>query len=255
MNLIEKLTEAGYIGFIFAGQEKLTVPNFIWDCLWFLAFVVGAIFIIVAMANDEYSNKKFFANIVSVFLIAWVWESFAFYFSFGYGAVFKALGIFLGSACLIKILIRLHNRYDSINKPVGNHMKVAVVDLKTIKNLYQVSKGRFDLPRYYDYNLSYDRCFFKIDPEEDWMRAKNVQFTFPNFFEYLKFYAWDYMENRAYSKHKDAKQRAKDNEKSKEALKLVIEQAQADIDVLKARAEDEIEQANEMMAEIGKKKA
>ena len=250
MNLIEKLTEAGYIGFVFAGKETLTVPNFIWGCLWFLAFIAGVIFIIWAMVNDEYDNKKFFADIVSAFLIMWVWESFAFYFSFGYGAVFKVLGIFLSSACLIKILIRLHNRYDSINKPVGDHMKVAVVDLKTIKNLYQVSKGRFDLPRYYDYNLSYDYCFFSTDPDTNRWGVRKVRLAFPNFFEYLKFYAWDYMENRRYAKGKDIRQKAEKAERNKKNLEIVIAQAQVDIDVLKARANAEIEQANEMMDEV-----
>lgn len=189
MGLIERLTEAGYIGFMFADQETLTTPNLIWGCLCFLAFIVGTIFIVWAMVEDEYDNKKFFADIVSAFLTAWVWESFAFYFSFGYGAIFKVLGVFLGSACLIKILLKLYERYNNINKLIGDYTKTTEIDLKTIKNLYQVSKGRFELPRYYNYNLSYDCCFFSTDPDTNRWGVRKVRLTFPNFFEYLKFYA------------------------------------------------------------------
>ena len=42
--MINKMIEAGYIGFMFAGEETLTVPNFIWSCLWIIAFVVGGYF-------------------------------------------------------------------------------------------------------------------------------------------------------------------------------------------------------------------
>ena len=210
----------------------------------------GAIFIFWTMVKAEYDNKKFFVDIVSVFLTAWVWESFAFYFSFRYGAIFKVLGVFLGSACLIKILLKLYKRYNTINKPIGEYTKTTEVDLKTIKNLYQVSKGRFELPRYYNYNLSYDCCFFNTDPGTNRWGVRKVQLTFPNFFGYLKFYAWDYMENRRYAKGKSVKQKAEKAERNKKNLEIVIAQAQADIDVLKERANAEIERANEMMAEV-----
>ena len=77
-----------------------------------------------------------------------------------------------------------------------------------------------------------------------------MQLTLPNFFEFLKFYAWVYYENRACAKQEKREQKVKDAESSRENLKLIIEQAQADIDVLKKKANAEIDKANEMMRKV-----
>lgn len=58
------------------------------------------------------------------------------------------------------------------------------------------------------------------------------------------------MENRRYAKGKDIRQKAEKAERNKKNLEIVIAQAQVDIDVLKARANAEINQANEMMDEV-----
>lgn len=251
--MIRRLTEAGYIGAFYCLDNNQEPPATVvlWAILWAAGAITGLVVMLyVIFGNDYYEDKAYYKGTVPHFVWSSVLLSLSIYFCLNTTSAFKYVFIFSALAWCIKTWLNLKKVYVHFNGYTqSSFSRETTVDFKTIKNLYQVSKHRFQFPKYYHNNFSWDRCLYELDSKTNRV-SPSIKLTLPNFFEFLKFYVWDYCENRDYVKHKERKQRAKDIESSKRNLEMVIAQAQADIDALKKEANAEIEQANEMMVGV-----
>lgn len=253
--MIRKLTEAGYIGFFLTAEEHdLTVLRILWGCVWFIAVILGIIVMItLVVGHDYYEDKTYYKDTIPNFIWSGALFSLSVYFCLGFASVFKWTLIFLTLAWAIKTWLNLKKVYTYFNRHSQSYVVgETTVDFKTIKNLYQVSPYRLRLPKYYQNNFSWDNCLYKFDPKANQIGTYTMQLILPNFYEFFKFYIWDYCENKRYTEYEARKQRVEDIEANKKNLEIIIAQAQADIDVLKARAKEEIGQANEMMDAVKK---
>lgn len=252
--MIKKLTEAGYIGAFCCLDNNQEPPATVvlWAILWAVGAIAGLVVMLyVIFANDYYEDKAYYKGTVPHFVWSGMLFSLSVYFCLGAVSVFKWTFVFLTLSWVIKTWLNLKKVYTYFNRHSQSYVVgETIVDFKTIKNLYQVSPYRLKLLKYYQNNFNWDNCLYKLDPKTNQIGTHIMQLMLPNFFEFLKFYVWDYMENRDYAKHKERKQRAKDIESNKRNLEMVIAQAQVDIDMLKERANAEIEQANEMMVGV-----
>lgn len=252
--MINKMIEAGYIGAFCCvdNNQEPSATVVLWAILWGFGAIIGfAAILYLIFSNEYYEDEAYYKGTIPYFLRFGILFSLSIYFCLGIVSIFKWTFILLALVWCIKTWLNLKKVYVHFNGYTqSSFSRETTIDFKTIKNLYQVSKHRFQFPKYYQNNLSWDRCLYKLDLKTNRLDACMMQLTLPNFFEFLKFYVWDYMENRDYAKHKARKQRAENIESSKRNLEMVITQAQADIDMLKEKANAEIEEANETMAGV-----
>lgn len=259
--MIEKMVKAGYIGAFYCmdNNQELSVTVVLWAILWGFGAIIGfATILYFIFSNECYEDKDYYKDTIPYFFWFGILFSLSIYFCLGTVSIFKWTFILLVLAWSIKTWPKLKKVYIHFNDYTrffngytqSSCFGTTAVDFKTIQNLYQVSKHRFQLPKYYQNNFDWGRCLYELDPKTNRVDSCMVQLILPNFFEFLKFYVWDYCENRDCAKHKEQKQRDKDIESSKRNLEMVIAQAQVDIDMLKEKANAEINQANEMMAQV-----
>lgn len=149
-------------------------------------------------------------------------------------------GLFSAIVCFYK-KIETKRRYAEFNNTVEdkNHsyVKVTSMDFGTFKKLNIVSPERFCTITTFNKNL-----YYRLD---NYM----VRVTFPTLNDYHKYIGWcDDLE-----KEEKCQKQAKQHKANIEAMKMILEQAQKDIDNLRKQSENEIKQATDTMKEINER--
>lgn len=129
------------------------------------------------------------------------------------------------------------DNYDYFNK-LANVLSDTVVslDFATIKNLYNLNPKRF----YFD---GYRECVYTPN------HSLSIDVCIPKKIEYVKYTLWKYRLQKDEQKAEELKKKSEKNKCNAKASKIILDQAQLDIEALRKQAEAEI---NEAMSTIKK---
>lgn len=146
---------------------------------------------------------------------------------------------------LIRFALKLIVCYKEFNaqSSILNNVKV---NFETFKNLYAVSKKRFELSKEWSIDAVFGQLFYTVD-EGDF--GKQYRVLIPNVVEFVKFYFWYKNTLKDCAKKKKIKQGIKESK----IMEDILNQAQKDIDALRKRSEDEIKEAMDTIKDVGKR--
>lgn len=166
----------------------------------------------------------------------------------GWAVVFYVVGL-----CAIKIIgyiveqEKLKQKYIQFNDTTDvksySYIKITSMDFDTFEKLYTISPRRFCGS---DYHVFEERLYYKFD---EFPNSYKVKITFKTFNDYRKYYSW--LQKK--QKDKDLEKQAKLHKAEVETMKLILEQAQKDIDKLRKQSEDEIKQATDTMKDVSER--
>lgn len=129
------------------------------------------------------------------------------------------------------------DNYDYFNKCVKLLSdEVASLDFDTIKNLYELNPKRFSF-------AGYRECFYTPACYD------SINVCIPSRIEYLKYTLWRYKAKKTEQKAEELKKKSEKNKCNAKASKIILDQAQLDIEALRKQAEAEL---NEAMSTIKK---
>lgn len=165
-------------------------------------------------------------------------------FAFICGLGFYGVALILGIR-LIRFVLELIASYKEFNAPssIFNNVKV---NFETFKNLYAVSKKRFELSKEWSIDAMFGQLFYTVD-EGDF--GKQYRVLIPNVVDFVKFYFWYKNALKECAKRK----KVKENIKESKAMEDILIQAQKDIDKLRKQSENEIKEATDTMKEVNKR--
>jgi hypothetical protein len=163
-------------------------------------------------------------------------------FAFICGLGFYGVALILGIR-LIRFALELIASYKEFNAPssIFNNVKV---NFETFKNLYAVSKKRFELSKEWSIDAVFGQLFY-ITNEGDF--GKQYRVLIPNVVDFVKFYFWYKNTLKECARRK----KVKENIEESKAMEDILNQAQKDIDKLRKQSENEIKQAYDTMKDIG----
>lgn len=160
------------------------------------------------------------------------------------GLGFYGIAIVLGIR-LIRFTLELIASYKEFNAQSSIFDNVKV-NFETFKNLYAVSKKRFELSKEWSIDAVFGQLFYTVD-EGDF--GKQYRVLIPNVVEFVKFYFWYKNALKECAKRK----KTKENIKESKAMEDILNQAQKDIDNLRKQSENEIKQATSTMKEVNER--
>lgn len=165
-------------------------------------------------------------------------------FAFICGLGFYGVALILGIR-LIRFALELIASYKEFNAP-SSIFNNAKVNFETFKNLYAVSKKRFELSKEWSIDAMFGQLFYTVD-EGDF--GKRYRVLIPNVVDFVKFYFWYKNALKECAKRK----KVKENIKESKAMEDILNQAQKDIDKLRKQSEEEIKEATDMMKDVRKR--
>lgn len=154
---------------------------------------------------------------------------------FGFTITLILLGIFVLALCIYVIYYFISN-YKKFNKYNGISDSVEL-DLKTLKELYELNSERLTF-------WEYRECNYKTDDNG------TISICLLNKIEYLKFFFWRHKTQKIEQKIKKLKEEKECNQNNTKATQLVINQALADIKTLRDKAKEELKQADEIQKRV-----
>lgn len=165
-------------------------------------------------------------------------------FTLVYGLGFYGVALILGIR-LIRFALELIVSYKEFNAPssIFNNVKV---NFETFKNLYAVSKKRFELSKEWSIDAMFGQLCYTVD-EGDF--GKQYRVLIPNVVDFVKFYFWYKNTLKEHIKQKKIKESIEESK----AIEDILNQAQKDIDNLRKQSEDEVKQATSVMKEVNER--
>lgn len=165
-------------------------------------------------------------------------------FAFICGLGFYGVALILGIR-LIRFALKLIASYKDFNakSSIFNNVKI---NFETFKNLYAVSKKRFEFSKEWSIDAVLGQLFYTVD-EGDFGRQYRV--LIPNVVDFVKFYFWYKNALKECARRK----KVKENIKESKAMEDILNQAQKDIDKLRKQSENEIKEATDTMKEVNKR--
>lgn len=160
------------------------------------------------------------------------------------GLGFYGVALILGIR-LIRFTLELIASYKEFNAKSSIFDNVKV-NFETFKNLYAVSKKRFELSKEWSIDAVFGQLFYTVD-EGDF--GKQYRILIPNVVEFVKFYFWYKNALKDYAKKKKIKQSIEESK----IMEDILNQAQKDIDNLRKQSENEIKQAADTIKEVNKR--
>ena len=267
-SLIFKITELliphKYFGMIYWNEETdyqsileysyLTINDIIFMIFLVLLLIGSCIFIfwggIFIDDNDEYFLKK---------IIIFSWSCimcFIFYILTGNKFIPRIIFYLINFSIWITFLYSMNNVYKEFNEAPNNEKeKLTETSFQTIKDLYKISPQRFSIPNYYKNNLSIKNCSYTTDQKRkteysSLVESRKYYLTIHKRVDFIKFYIWAFRISKEAYIYDTSKEKTKQFKQGQENLKVIINQAQADIDKIRKLSEEELTKVKNITDEV-----
>lgn len=226
------------------------------SCLLFVGLCIGLfIYGIWTYENENYIKTKVITFGLACVLCA-MWYVFV-----GTKDLPRIIFYVISFLIIATFLYKMNEVYNEFNKaPYTNYdasqrEKLTEVNFQTIKDLYKLSPQRFSIPNYYKDNLCYRNCSYTTDQKRkteypSLVESRTYYLTIHKRIDFIKFYIWAFkLSKEAYVCDMSKKNTAQFKQEQ-ENLKVIINQAQVDIDKIKKQSEQELNKAKSTIRKV-----
>lgn len=216
-----------FIGVGWYSSEELSGINVAWEVLVLFAGMIAILALIGCLCDG--CGKRTLLISIAIMTLGFIEWTFA-------GLWGTMSFCILAHSC--RAFFWIADNYDYFNRCIGVLSDgVVSLDFNTIKNLYELNPKRFSL-------LSYRECVYTP------ATRSSIDVCIPSKIEYLKYTFWRYKIEKAEQKAKEIKRKNKQTKYNAKATKIILDQAQLDIEALRKQSETELNEAMRTIKEV-----
>lgn len=216
-----------FIGVGWYSSEELSDISFTWEVLVLFAGMIAIITLVLCLC-DGCSKGTLLISIVIITLgfIEWTFAGLR---------ITMALCIFAHACRAIYWIADNYIYFNRYVKMLSDY--VVSLDFNTIKNLYSLNPKRFS-------RLSYRECAYTPAGHI------SIDVCIPSKVEYLKYTFWRYEIEKAEQRAKEIRSKSEKAKYNAKATKMILNQAQLDIEALRKKSEAELNEAMSTLKEV-----